>query len=238
MSDLAGKNVVIIGGTSGIGLATAQQASAQGASVWAVSRSADKVEKCRAENPGVNFGVCDTHDKPALQALFESVGSVDHIVGAATGAERTLKPFLDQTDEQFREAFNKFWGYNNVIRAGAPFLADDGSICLVSGFPARKANPGSSALSCVGSAVEALVRALAVEIAPKRINVVAPGIIDTGMHDGLGDNKKAAFEAMSKAIPVGRVGTSDECASAIMLVLTNGFMTGSTIDVEGGQLLP
>ena len=238
MGKLDAKNVVVIGGTSGIGLATAIQAQAEGANVTAVSRSEEKVNQAADANPNIQFGVLDTHDIEGLTALFEKIGNIDHIVAAATGANRTMAPFLEQTEEQFQEAFNKFWGYCRVVRQGAPFLAENGSITLVSGTPARKCNPGMSSVSCVGNAVEGLTRALATELSPKRVNVVAPGIISTGMFDHFGDKKDAVMENIGKNILLGRVGQADEVASAILLTMTNNYMTGVTIDVDGGQLLP
>ncbi len=238
MASLENKNVVIIGATSGIGLAAVRQAAAAGANVWGASRSADKVESASAEVPSATFQALDIHDTAGLKQFFESVGRIDHLVGCATGADRTMAPFLEQTDEQFREAFNKFWGYCNMVRQGAPFLADDGSITLVSGTPARKCNPGMSSISCVGNAVEGLTRALALEMAPRRVNVVAPGVIDTGMFDRFGDQKAAALENMGKNVPLGRVGQSDEVAAAILAAMTNTYMTGATLDVDGGTLLP
>lgn len=238
MTNLANRNVVVVGGTSGIGLATAVAAQQAGASVWAVSRSADKVTKCQAAYPDIQFSSCDTHDREGLAKLFNTVGKVDHIVAAATGAERTLKPFLEQTDDQFREAFNKFWGYCNVVRAGASHLTKAGSITLVSGTPARKCNVGMSSLSCVGSAVEGLCRALALELAPLRVNVVAPGLIESGMQDHFGDKKDDVLAQMGKGVPLQRVGQADEVASAIILTLSNNYMTGATLDVDGGVLLP
>lgn len=238
MNKLEGQNVVVIGGTSGIGLAAARQAQAAGATVYAASRSEDRVTQCQADYPDITFSSLDIHDTDALEALLDKVGDIDHIVSAATGAERTMAPFLDQTAEQFSEAFNKFWGYTNVARIGIPRLADNGSLTLVSGTPARKCNPGMSSVSCTGAAVEALVRALATEIAPKRINAVAPGLIDTGMFDRLGDNKAAALENMGKNIPLGRVGQADEVAAAILLAMQNTYMTGTVMDVDGGTLLP
>lgn len=238
MNNLSGKKIVIVGGTSGIGLATARQAQEQGATVWAVSRSEDRVNAVAKQYPDIQFEVCDTHDLEALASVFSRVENVDHIVSAATGANRTMAPFMEQTAEQFSEAFGKFWGYCNVIRQGVPYLADNGSVTLVSGVPARKCNPGMSSISCVGNAVEGLTRALAAELAPKRVNVVAPGIIDTGMFDRFGDEKAAVLENMGKNVLLGRVGYADEVASAILLVMTNNYMTGVTIDVDGGQLLP
>ena len=238
MTDLTNRNVVVVGGTSGIGLATAIAAQVAGASVWAVSRSADKVAKCQAAYPSIQFSSCDTHDREGLAQLFDAVGTVDHIVGAATGADRTMKPFLEQTDDQFREAFNKFWGYCNVVRAGARHLSAAGSITLVSGTPARKCNIGMSSVSCVGNAVEGLCRALALELAPLRVNVVAPGLIESGMQDHFGDKKADVLAQMGKGVPLQRVGQADEVASAILLTLSNNYMTGATLDVDGGVLLP
>lgn len=238
MGKLDHTNVVVIGGTSGIGLATAMLAQAEGASVWAASRTKEKLQDAGKRAPGIEFRQVDTHDLSGLGALFQEVGKVDHIIASATGADRTMAPFMDQTDEQFREAFNKFWGYNNVIRQGVPYLAESGSITLVSGIPARKANPGMSSISCVGSAVEGLTRALALELAPRRVNVVAPGIIDTGMFDHFGENKATTLAQLAKNIPLQRVGDPREVAEAILLVMTNGYMTGATIDVDGGALLP
>lgn len=238
MNTLDQKKVVVIGGTSGIGLATAIGAKNAGAEVWAVSRSEDKIVQCRADHPGIHFDQLDTHDVDGLNKLFSGIGDIDHIVAAATGANRTMAPFMEQTDEQFREAFNKFWGYTHVARQGIPFLSETGSLTLVSGTPARKCNPGMSSVSCTGNAVEGFVRALAPEIAPKRVNVVAPGLIETGMFDHFGDNKPAAMENMGKGILLGRVGKPEEVAAAILLLLQNPYMTGTTIDVDGGVLLP
>ena len=238
MGKLDNQNVVIVGGTSGIGLATAVLAQQAGANVVAASRSEEKVAACATANPGIVFSQVDIHDVEGLEALFAKVGTINHIVGAATGANRTMLPFMEQTAEQFREAFDKFWGYTNVARLGVPFLVDDGSLTLVSGTPARKCNPGMSSVSCTGSAVEGLTRALALELAPRRVNAVAPGIADTAMFDRFGDNREAALANMAKNIPLGRVGQAMEVAQAILLVMTNSYMTGTTIDVDGGVLLP
>ncbi|MCH7743100.1 MAG: SDR family oxidoreductase [Proteobacteria bacterium] len=238
MKKLDNQNVVIIGGTSGIGLATAVLAQKAGANVWAASRSEEKVAACSKANAGIQFMQVDTHDTDGLKSLFESVGAIDHIVGAATGANRTMAPFMEQTDEQFREAFNKFWGYTQVARQGVPFMSENGSLTFISGTPARKCNPGMSSVSCTGSAVEGLTRALALELAPKRVNAVAPGIIDTAMFDRFGDNKAAVFDNMSKNILLGRVGQANEVAEAILLLMSNPYITGTTIDVDGGALLP
>ncbi|MEM7071392.1 MAG: SDR family oxidoreductase, partial [Pseudomonadota bacterium] len=186
------------GGTAGIGLAAAKAASELGANVWAAGRSEAHIETARQVSGGA-FEVrqADTHDAEALDAMFSEVGNIDHLVSAAIGGERTLKPFLQQTQEQFQAAYDKLWGYCNVVRVGAPYLDDNGAITLVSGSPARKLAVGQSPLSCVGASVENLVRCLALELAPIRVNVVSPGTINTAMFDHFGDEKAERLKAMT-----------------------------------------
>ena len=238
MKTLDGQKIVIIGGTSGIGLATAIAAAKEGGSVRAVSRSEEKVKQCQADYPDIQFGQLDIHDATGMKTLFESVGGIDHLVANATGATRTNAPFMEQTDEQFRAAFEKFWGYTNVARQGIPHLRETGSLTFVSGFPARKCNVGMSSISCTGCAVEGLTRALALEVAPIRVNVVAPGVIDTSILAALGDNREQVLNQIGQGIPLGRVGLADEVAGAILHAMQNSYMTGATLDVGGGNLLP
>lgn len=239
MRDLQGKKVVVIGGTSGIGLATAMEASDLGAEVWAVGRSLENIEKAKAiASDAIHFSQLDVHNTADFDRLFKETGKFDHLVSAATGANRTMKPFMEQTAEQFSEAFDKLWGYTNVVRQGVPQMNSEGSITLVSGVPARKCNPGMSSVSCVGNAVEGLGRALAMELAPIRVNVVAPGIISTGMFDWMGEKKDEMLGGMTKQIPLARAGQPWEVANAILFFMTNTYTTGTCVDVDGGQLLP
>ena len=243
MGSLDKQNVLVVGGTSGIGLATAIAAQAEGAQVWAVSRSAERVKACQAAHPELQFSPLDIHDAEGLESLLQQIGAVvhgaiDHIVAAATGAQRTMAPFMEQSDEQFRAAFDKFWGYTNLARQGVPHLSEQGSITFVTGTPARKCNPGMVSISCTGCALEGLSRALALELAPKRVNVVAPGIVDTGLFEHFGDQKAAMLDKMGAGLPLGRVGKAEEVATAILFLMSNSYVTGATIDVDGGALLP
>jgi NAD(P)-dependent dehydrogenase (short-subunit alcohol dehydrogenase family) len=237
-TNLKGKNVVVIGGTSGIGLATAKAASELGANVWAAGRSEAHIEAAKAHlGASVKVVQLDTHDEPALTALFTEIGQIDHLVSAATGGTRTMKPIVEQTDEQFQAAFGKLWGYAKVARNGAPFVAKDGSICFVSGAPARKLKAGSASLSCVGASVENMVRCLAIELSPIRVNVVSPGIIDTALFDWMGEHRDAAVAGMVKGQLIERLGAPEEVAGALIYLMQNGYATGTTVDVDGGQLL-
>lgn len=236
-SNLVGKNIVIIGGTAGIGLAAAVAAEA-GANVWAAGRSESHIKVAKAvANGAFQVRQADTHDADSMEATFKEVGTIDHLVSAAVGGERTLKPFLEQTEEQFKAAYDKLWGYGKVVRTGAPFLAADGAITLVSGSPARKIKPAQSPLSCVNASVENLVRCLAVEMAPIRVNAVSPGTVDTAMFDFMGENKEKNLAGMTASHLIKRAGTTEEVAQGIMFVMQNGFVTGTTVDVDGGRIL-
>lgn len=237
-NNLAGKKVVIIGGTAGIGLAAAIAAAEQGAKVWAAGRTAAHIETAKKlANGRFEVRQANTHDVAALETLFKEVGTIDHLVSAAIGGERTLKPFLEQTEDQFKAAYDKFWGYAKVVRTGAPYLAKDGAITLVSGSPARKIRPAQSALSCVGASVENLVRCLALEMAPIRVNVVSPGTVDTAMFDWMGAEKAEKLKGMTATHLIKRAGTPEEVAAGILFVMQNGFVTGTTVDVDGGRIL-
>jgi NAD(P)-dependent dehydrogenase (short-subunit alcohol dehydrogenase family) len=231
--DLNGKRAIVLGGTSGIGLAVTRQLLAAGATVTAASRSA-KHDVPR----GVTVRQVDVLDREALQALFSDLAPFDILVNAATGGERATGPFLAMDLDGFRGSFDKLWGYVNSVRLGAHLMSPAGSIVLISGFPARKAMPGMSAISTVGNAVEGFVRAVAPELAPRRINVVAPGVIDTPMFAVSGDAREGFLKQATARQLIPRAGTADEVADAVMFLLRNEFTTGTTIDVDGGALLP
>jgi len=237
-NNLSGKNIVIIGGTAGIGLATAVAASELGANVWAAGRTQANIDKAK-ELSESNFEVrqADTHNTDELHAIFKEAGTIDHLVSAAIGGERTLKPFVEQTEDEFKAAYGKLWGYAKVVREGVSYVKENGSITLVSGSPARKITPNTSALSCVGGSVENMVRCLAVELAPIRVNVVSPGTIDTAMFDHLGDEKEERLRAMTSGHLITRGGTAGEVAEGLIFAMNNNFVTGTTVDVDGGRIL-
>jgi len=235
------KRAIVLGGTSGIGLAAVRQLAAAGATVIAGSRSETNIEAAAASLPdgaNVTFQQVDVLDRDALTSLFTANAPFDILVNAATGGARASGPFLEMDLDGFQGSFRKLWGYTNSVRLGTEHMAEDGTIVLVSGFPARKTNPGSSAIATVGNAVEGFVRAIAPEIAPRRINVVSPGIIDTAMFPMQGEARSQFLTKATERILIPRAGTADEVASAIVFLIGNDYMTGSTIDVEGGALLP
>lgn len=233
--DVAGKKAVIFGGTSGIGLAAAKQLAALGAEVIAISRNPDRA----GDVPdGITLKACDVRDRDALQALLADCAPYDILISAATGGDRAMGPFLEMDMDGFQNSFDKLWGYAHVVRYGTQHLSEHGAIVLVSGAPARKTKPGQVALGAVGGAVEAMVRAIARELAPRRINVVSPGTIDTPMIGAQGAERQALFAKITGANPIPRAGTPDEVAQAIVFAVQNDFVTGTTIDVDGGWLVP
>ena len=233
--DLSGKKAVVFGGTSGIGLAAALLLAQNGVEVTAVSRKPDKVGILPS---GVSLRACDVLDRSAVETVFNDLSPIDILVTAATGGKRAIGPFLEMDMDGYKGSFDKLWGYANIVRYGAKHVKDGGSITLVSGAPARNCQPGQIALSSVGNAIEAMMRAVAREVAPRiRINAVSPGTIDTPMVTAQGVEREDLYNKMTKNNLIPRAGTADEVAQGILFVIKNNFVTGTTVDVDGGWLL-
>ena len=232
--DIDGKKAIVFGGTSGIGLSAAQMLSEKGAHVIALSRNPDKLKNVPKNVTTKKMNVLD---KDALEKFFQEVGDYDILVNSATGGARAVGPFLSMDLDGYRASFDKLWGYTNVVRYGTKFLKDNGNIVLVSGSPARKCRPGQIAISSVGGAVEAFARGIAPEIAPKRINIVSPGIIDTPMSPLQGKEREDYYKNTTNNNLIPRAGTPDEVATGIIFAIENEFITGTTIDIDGGWLI-
>ncbi len=236
--EINGKRALVLGGTSGIGLATVRLLTEAGARVTGFGRSEANIGRAAAEVPEASFASLDVLDREAMAATFAEHAPIDILVNAATGGERAMGPFLKMDLDGFTGSFRKLWGYVNSVRLVAEHLAPDGCITLVSGSPARKCNPGMSAISTVGNAVEGFVRAVAPELAPRRINVVSPGTIDTPMFPGEGEAKAEFLRKATAGNVIQRAGTPEEVADGILFTIRNDFVTGTTVDVDGGALLP
>lgn len=232
--DVKGKRALVFGGTSGIGLATAKSLATLGAEVIAISRNPEKAGEVPA---GITLRQCDVRDREGLAALFAECAPFDILISAATGGDRAIGPFLEMDMDGYQASFDKLWGYANVVRFGAGHLSDNGAIVLVSGTPARRGKPGQISLASVGAAVETMVRNVAPEIAPRRINVVSPGFIDTPMVTLQGAEREALYAKNTAGHAIPRAGTAEEVAQAILFLVQNEFVTGTTVDVDGGWLL-
>jgi NAD(P)-dependent dehydrogenase (short-subunit alcohol dehydrogenase family) len=232
--DVTEKKALVFGGTSGIGLATAKQLVELGAEVVSISRHP---EKAGDELKGISLQQCDVRDRKALAGLFQEHAPFDILVSTATGGARSLGPFLEMDMDGYQASFDKLWGYANVVRFGAQHLSEEGAIVLVSGAPARRPKAGQISLASVGAALEAMVRAVAPELAPRRINVVSPGVIDTPMVALEGKQRETLFKERTSDHSIPRAGTAEEVAQGILFAIQNDFVTGTTIDVDGGWLL-
>lgn len=232
------QKIVIIGGSSGIGLETAKQVISLGAEVVIASRSEDKLHKAKEMlGPRAAAYVLDTTDEQQVKSFFEQVGKYDHLVISA--AETSGGSFLQLETDQARKLFeNKFWGPYYAAKYGAPKLSAQGSITLFSGVVAYKPMIGSSALGAVNAAVSNLGQTLALELAPIRVNIVSPGIIDTPSRSKMPENTRNQFYAtVADKLPVKRVGHPEDVAQGVLYLIHNHFVTGTVLHVDGGHTL-
>jgi NAD(P)-dependent dehydrogenase (short-subunit alcohol dehydrogenase family) len=231
-----GRTVVITGGASGIGLATARLVVDRGGGVILMGRSPERLKAAREDlGPAASTIPLDVADEDAVRKAFADIDRVDHLVTAAAGTLRGR--LLDLDTRHARRLFEvKFWGQHHSIKYAAPRMAPGGSVVLFSGWISRKPAVEMSTLAAVDGAIEALARTLALELAPIRVNAITPGQIDTPLwRSRLSETEaRAHFDRVAHAHPVGRVGTPDDVAQAILFLMMNGFTTGAVLDVDGG----
>jgi NAD(P)-dependent dehydrogenase (short-subunit alcohol dehydrogenase family) len=228
--------MLVLGGSSGIGLATARIAAERGAEVAIASRSKTRLDKALSELPhGVQAAALDLRDDEAVERYFGDGGVWDHLV--VCGAETPMGPVRDlPLDQAYAAMDSKFWGAYRAARAAQ--MAECGSITLVSGFLSLRPRPGAGLQCAINAAVEALGRALALELAPVRVNTVSPGLIATPLWDDMDEAARDGMYARAASrLPAGRVGAPEDVASFILEAATNGFATGSTIYLDGGGLI-
>ncbi|MEC0177511.1 SDR family oxidoreductase [Paenibacillus favisporus] len=238
MLKLNHQKAVIIGGSSGIGLETAKLLSDAGAEVIIASRSGEKLQKAKEDlGPAAEAYMLDITREEEVRSFFESVGPFDHLI--VTAAETSGGPFLHTETAQARKLFdNKFWGQYYAAKFGTPHIRSKGSITLFSGVVAYKTMPGSSVLGAVNAAISNLGQTLALELAPLRVNIVSPGIIDTPSRSQMPDEARREFyAAVGGKLPVQRVGTAEEVAQGVLFLIQNSFVTGTVLHVEGGHTL-
>lgn len=235
MSLLKGRKIVVMGGTSGIGLAAAQELTANGASVVVTGRNQEKVERVRKDNPALKAESVDASATEALSAFYRSVGSFDDLVLSVSGA-KGAGPFstLDATEllAGFQE---KFFAQFRAAQAALTYLRRDGSLTFITAISARAANPGTSGLAAINGAIEAMVKPLAKELRPLRVNAISPGAVETTWWDSLPpDIKDSLLQQTAASSMVGRNGSAEELGSAIAFVISNGFVSGTILEVDGG----
>ena len=180
----------------------------------------------------------DMADETAVRSFFKSGTSVDHLVITATGGELRFGKVIETEMGQIRSLLDdRFWGTYNVVRYAAPLMPSTGSITLFSGGAAVKAFAGASVLSAAVAAVEALGRALALELAPIRVNIVRSGPVDTPLLRADRPNADEFIKTVGASLPVGRIGVPADIAQAVLFLMTNTFTTGTTLGIDGGSLI-
>lgn len=241
---LHGQHVMVVGGSSGIGLGVARAALAAGARVTLVARTAERLAAARerleresGHPERVRSIAADVaREADVARAVAES-GPLDHLVTTAVSVAYMPIEAFDVEAAQ-RVIGSKLVGPLLLARYGAPALRPGGSIILTAGINAHRPSPGGAVLAAANGALEALGRALAVELAPLRVNVVAPGWVDTPVWDDFaGDRKTAMHAAMAARLPAGRVGTAEDLAEAYLFLMRSAYTTGIVLHVDGGHRL-
>ena len=235
---LAEAVVVVLGGSSGMGLATAQRAAAEGARVTLVGRDPDKLKSAASEvGPGTRTFSGDTRDEAFMHELFADHDGVDHV--ASFVGDQPAAPVGETTHELFASAMDaRVWSAMNACRFAAPRMGPTGSFTFCSGVSAHRPRPNRGAGAAATAALESFTRAMAVELAPIRANAVCPGAIRTPVLDRFfGQQRDTVMDDFAASLPAGRIGEPDEIADAVIFLMGNGYVTGITLRVDGGALL-
>ena len=236
---MIGKRVVVLGGTSGIGLATAKAAQREGAFIVVASSRRQRVDSALSALQGKADGeVVDLSDEGQVRAFFDRIGAFDHLVFCA-GETLHLQTLEKMELDQARAFVNlRFWGAFMAAKYGSPHIRSGGSITLTNGVAGLRPQKGWTMAASICGAMEALTRALAMELAPIRVNAVCPGIVKTELWSDMPESDhQVMFSDIGRKLPVGRVGEADDLAQAYIYLMREGYSTGQVIVVDGGAVL-
>jgi NAD(P)-dependent dehydrogenase (short-subunit alcohol dehydrogenase family) len=238
-TDLRSKRVVVLGGSSGIGLAVAEQASIQGAEIVIASSNPERVQKAVEKLEGNAQGhTLDLSDESAVESFFAKLGAFDHLVFTA-GDQLRLHDLAATDLQQARRAFElRYWAALAAVKHGSGNIRKGGSIVLTTGVAGQRPHKGWVVAASVCGTIEALTRALALELAPIRVNAVSPGLVRTNLWQNMTvEERERLFETVGNSLPVGRVGESDDIAQAYLFLMQEQFCTGQTLVIDGGTVL-
>lgn len=235
MSELKDRKIVIMGATSGIGLAAAQQLAARGASVIVTGRNPERAEHVRQERPALRTEIVDASSPEALEAFYKTIGHFDDLVLCVSGA-KGAGAFHTLDIAGLRGGFEeKFFAQFRAAQAALPFLRKDGSLTFITAISARAANPGTVGLAAINGAIEAMVKPLARELRPLRVNAISPGAVETPWWDRLPrEVRDSLLQQTAAASLVGRNGSAVEVGGAVAFVVSNGFVSGTVLEIDGG----
>jgi len=236
---MTGKRVIVLGGTSGIGWEVAKQAATQGAAVTIASSNAERVRKAVAELGDPAQGQpLDVSNERAIEEFFAKAGAFDHL--AFTAGDSLQLNLLATADlQKARGAFElRYWGALAAVKYGSPHIRPGGSIVLTTGIAALRPQKGWAFGASVCGAMEALTRALAVELAPIRVNAVSPGFVRTNLWQNIPEaDREAMYRDTAAKLPVGRIGEAEDIAQAYLFLMQQGYATGQIVVVDGGGVL-
>jgi len=235
---LTDANVVILGGSTGIGFATASAAAAEGARVTIAGRSPEKLKLARtALKDRVETAVLDVNQEDAVRGFFATRDRIDHIF--ITAGNPAHAPRLELDTSLLRRAMDtRFMGALFAVKYGVPKMRQNGSIVFMSGSTSTVPLPGEPVVTASCAAVEAFARALALDLAPIRVNAITPGYIETPfLDDILGERKDAILAAAAARLPAKRIGRVEEAADGVLFLMKNEYVTGIALLVDGGYHL-
>lgn len=236
---LKGKRIVVLGGSSGLGLAAARAAAANGASVVIASSRKSRVDEALRMLPGGSEGhVLDLADEQSVKALFAKLGRFDHLLFTA-GEALQLAPLPETDMAAARRFFDlRFWGAYMAAKYGSGSIRPGGSIVFTSGTAGARPRSGWSLGASVCAAMEGLTRALAIELAPIRVNIVAPGMVKTPLWANIPEGQRETmYRQAGERLPVGHVGEAAEVAEAYLYLMQQTYITGQVLNVDGGGTL-
>lgn len=235
MIPVKNKKVVIVGASSGIGRALAYMFSEKGAIVYLISRTLKTLEQVKSELPNEAYiHTMDMLNDKSVESVFSKIGHFDYLSLTAVADEtKLMSPIKSMTNNIAQRGMEKFWGTFNVTREASKYINTDGAMIVTSSISIyRPSKNGASIMNAASAAVATYAKSLALEIAPVRVNIIAPGVVGTGVWT---EEQLNGYESWAQnTLPVKHLGKPEELAYAYFSTLTNPYMTGSVVTVDGG----